>query len=406
MSGLIHLNSSGHINKWITGKPDFSYYLSMFKRYTDFSFELIERPFSGLKSFGSIITCDIPTDEGDLVTNITLSVELTSDLSETELLNVYTFNAGARLIEYAELIIGGQIIEKITGDYIQIHQILYNSPVSTTNTDLSILTGHNNLPSFGLYNTNVKFLIDLPFFFYRNSQLSVPICALNKHNLQLRIKLAEKKDIYMSYTEELSDPKKIENISLLVRYGFLSKPEIDFMRSTQLNYIITQLQYSNIIIKHNDENKTKRMLLNFKHPIKELYFFNKRRPEPGKVFNSKVLGDIPIKRATLKINGETLFEEDGLYLEYLQPYFNHTGLARYRVFVPKLYMYSFALDPENPEPTGQLNMSRIIHKELTIEFDITNAELWTLEDDSSLEIYGLNYNIVTFQNGLCGLKYS
>lgn len=397
MSGLIHLNEVGHIHKWITGDPDFSYYLSVFKRYTDFSFETVERAFRDKQTFGNIITCDVPTDEADVITNLTFSVELTHDLNETVLNNIYSYNAGTNLIEYAELIIGGQVVEKITGDYIHIHQTLYNTPeIRDAYNNLSVLTGHNFLPSYGLYNLNVKFLVDLPFYFYRNTQLSIPICALSKHSVQVRIKLAEKQNVYISYDSQLPDSKKIENMSLLVRYGFLSKPESDFMKSSQLNQVITQLQYSHININHNDDENPKRMMLHFKHPVKEMYFFNKK--------NSLILGDIPIKRATFKINGETLFDEEGLYLMYLQAYYNHKRIANFKPTIPNLCMYSFALEPENPEPTGQINMSRILHKEFTVEFDNTDPT-WTSQTKSSLEIYAVNYNILVFQHGMCGLKY-
>lgn len=399
MSGLIYLNSVGLMNAWITGDPDFSHYLSIFKRYTDFSFETIEKTFQGDIAFDSIITCDIPTDEADVVTNLTLSLELAHDLNETLLFNAYTFNVGTRIIEYAELIMGGQVIEKITGDYINIHQILYNTPeIRDAYNNLTVLTGYNSFPSYGLYNRNIKFMVDLPFYFYRNTRLSIPICALNKHNIQIRIKLGGKRDVYVFYNSQLPDTKNVINASLLVRYGFLSKPETDFMKSVQLNHVITQLQYSRIKIKHDAGNNPKRMLLNFKHPVKELYFFNKG--------DSLGVGDIPIKRATFKINGEILFDEDGLYLMYLQPYYNHKRIADVGIgsVSPNVCMYSFALEPQNPEPTGQINMSRIIHKEFIVEFDDTDFT-WIYAPESSFEIYAISYNILTFENGFCGLKY-
>lgn len=398
MSGLIYLNSVGSMNVWITGDPDFSHYLSIFKRYTDFSFETIEKTFHGDIAFGSIITCDIPTDEADIVTNLTLSLELTHDLFETELFNAYTLNVGTRIIEYAELIMGGQVIEKITGDYINIHQVLYNTPeVRSAYNNLSVLTGYNNFPSYGLYNRNIIFMVDLPFYFYRNTRLSIPICALNKHNVQVRIKLAEKQRIYVSYNPQIPDTKKVIKASLFVRYGFLSKPEINFMKSVQLNHVITQLQYSHININHNDDENPKRMTLNFKNPVKELYFFNKAQ-------DALTIGDIHIKHATFKINGEVLFDEDGLYLMYLQPYYNHKRISDLSSLEPNICMYSFALEPQNPEPTGQINMSRIIHKELIVEFDDTNT-YWINRAKSSFEIYAISYNILTFENGFCGLKY-
>jgi hypothetical protein len=63
-------------------------------------------------------------------------------------------------------------------------------------------------------------------------------------------------------------------------------------------------------------------------------------------------------------------------------------------------MYSFALNPEMYYPTGQVNMSRIVHKLLTIEIDPINSI-----DDNKTRVYALNYNILRVNAGLAGLKF-
>jgi hypothetical protein len=63
-------------------------------------------------------------------------------------------------------------------------------------------------------------------------------------------------------------------------------------------------------------------------------------------------------------------------------------------------MYSFALNPEVYYPTGQVNMSRIFHKLLTIQIDPINGV-----DNNNTRVYAVNYNILRINGGLAGLKF-
>jgi len=63
-------------------------------------------------------------------------------------------------------------------------------------------------------------------------------------------------------------------------------------------------------------------------------------------------------------------------------------------------MYSFALKPEEYYPTGQVNMSRIFHKLLTVHINPINDS-----DDNNTRVYAVNYNILRIESGLAGLKF-
>ena len=98
-----------------------------------------------------------------------------------------------------------------------------------------------------------------------------------------------------------------------------------------------------------------------------------------------------------RCNGKTMFDHTGKYLAYEQSLIHHTGCpdAGY-----EFYMYSFAMKPELYYPTGQLNMSRVIHKKLDVELD----EVSTTRN-INLSIYALNYNVLHVEGGLAGLKF-
>src|SRR6056300_1519326 len=142
MSGLIYMNARGLADSWITGTPSYSYYLTRFKRHSKFSFETVEKKFKQELTFDNISTCEIPTDEGDLIQNIALFVELNSDLDWFTKYGStlrYRDRLSSNLIEYVELVIGGQVIERITGQYIFISESYDNSvPIRTITTSTNL----------------------------------------------------------------------------------------------------------------------------------------------------------------------------------------------------------------------------------------------------------------------------
>lgn len=66
MSGLIHLTMNGVMNTVISGCPTYSFFLSNYKKPSNFSFEIVEKKSRENPAFGRTVSFDIPTDEGDL----------------------------------------------------------------------------------------------------------------------------------------------------------------------------------------------------------------------------------------------------------------------------------------------------------------------------------------------------
>jgi hypothetical protein len=104
-----------------------------------------------------------------------------------------------------------------------------------------------------------------------------------------------------------------------------------------------------------------------------------------------------IKNIKFDCNGETIFDQSGQYLAYEQSLRHHTGCPSP---VYEFYMYSFSLQPEMYYPTGQLNMSRIIHKKIDVELEDVSSVSKT-----NLSIYAQNYNVLHIESGLAGLKF-
>jgi len=409
MAGRLRLAATGVQDEWLTGEPQFSYFLMNFKKHTKFSFDYVESQFDGNVDFDQLLECRIPGDKGDLVRNMTLKVTLTDpqpdDGGENDM--VWAPSVMTNLIEYAELVIGGQPIERITGEYIYMHQQLHNTNDDIEQT-LYFLSGHGNYLS---YAGEYTYFLDLPFYFYRNSSLAIPTCALTKQVVEVRIKTKPLNKLVRNIgavdAGGISDvTASITKMSLDTEFVYVTPEERDYLISRPLDYVITQVQMAKFKMKPGENKKS--VMLNFQHPVKELFF----------VSQNIANGNIPhyyntIVNAELRFNNEVVFSRDGLFLSYEQAFKYHVNSPSALDFTPedfngakrplgpsKFGMYSFSLQPEMPYPTGQVNMSRISHKLFTIEITPTNA---VFENDT--RVYAVNYNILRIESGLAGLKF-
>ena len=403
MAGRVRLAITGIQDRWLTGEPQFSYFVMNYRRHTRFAIESKESGFDGQTSFGQTITCRIPNNVGDLVRSTTLKVTLEPLEQVDDDIRVYSTSVGSRIIEHADLLIGGQTIERITGEYIYMYDQIHNNKDDVEQT-LYFLNGHGEHIGFSEPYT---FYVNLPFYFYRHASLAIPLCAITKQLVEVRItfKPIDYKIAYNfikygdNYAPYNINAGAILSASLITDFYFVTDDEKNFLKTRPIEYVITQLQLSTMIIEQN--NNIKSGLLKFQHPVKELYFVAKTDERRSyvphlspRIFHSD---HKMIKRIALEFNGSTVFDQDGTYLAYEQSLKHHTGCPS-----PdnEFYTYSFALKPEVYFPTGQVNMSRIIHKKITIEFDEPDAD-----HDTDVSIYAVNYNVLRIESGLAGLKF-
>ena len=481
MAGRLNLAITGIQDQWLTGEPEFSYFLMNFRRHTKFSIESIETPFDGDIDYDVSVECRIPKNKGDLIRSTMLKFTLpkptTPDKSFTVTVvggkyfidgdeqatltlyegTTYTFNVnasshpfrfsttaspsysdyttgvtnpgtatvtflvpvgapstlyyycaahngmggqinvktlryresiGAHIIDHADLVIGGQTIERITGDYIYMYDQIHSNKDDIDQT-LYFLTGHGNYIDVA-YDWDYSVL--LPFYFFRNPSLAIPVCALTKQLVEVRIKFKNLTDVTLSYTRTgggVSDPpssvlSSIKKVSLVTDFFFITEDEKNFLLTRPIEYVITQLQLSQFKFKAGESKKSG--MLNFKNPVKEMFFM---------AISDDVYKYEPIKQVTMKFNNTTIIDADNLMLSYEQPLKYYTGVTGNNFGV-----YSFSLKPETYYPTGQVNMSRIAHNLIDIELDTPDASF-----GHKVYVYAVNYNVLRISSGLGGLKF-
>ena len=140
----------------------------------------------------------------------------------------------------------------------------------------------------------------------------------------------------------------------------------------------------------------KQVELRFNHPVKELVW---TVTQTGVTTNGATIED-----ALLQLNGHDRFKRrEGAYFTGVQRYQHHSGSqTSFSGLLPAVY--SFALKPEEHQPSGTCNFSRIDNAVLNVNWyaDVPGAgtNAW------NIRVYATNYNVLRIMSGMGGLAYS
>lgn len=448
----MELVSSGIQGKIINGDPSYSHFLFSFKKHTKFAFDTLEIPVSD-HNYGHESTCLIPVDNGDLITNLTLRIDI--DYTHTFAQNINGYNVisdiirtssdylnGGRyrsvhILDYMELYIGGMLMQRITPEWINItSKIIHERSQDVSHGDSVNPTRRGNDIQNDGSDNNPSIYINLNF------HSPILTCKLKKHNCQVKIKFKNFEDAFLTgltnleynralwynyltipdfqtfsgpvnlLTEEqniefstMLKTFKFKNVSVLCEYGYLSEHELGYLNSRPIEQLITQVQLKRFNVP---KGGTERVRLNFKNPVKSLYFF----VGEGRGTN------IFFTNAKLLFNNEIVFDEDPYTLIYHNSKKNtrcgiHVGFYNKPdnngpIDKIDIGSYSFALHPLDDKPTGHVNFSRIINQEFeitipTIDPFVGHSSL--IKDVNECQVYAVSYNILVYSSGLCGLKF-
>ena len=386
--GLMQLVATGAQDVFLTGNPEITFFKVVYRKHTNFSMESIEQTFNGGVDFGKKVTATISRN-GDLITNVYLQAELPT-LNESGV--TYVNSIGHALMEYIELEIGGQRIDKHYSEWLEIWSELtlpaekavgYSHMVGKMQTENALMTGG-------------MIYVPLMFFFNRNPGLALPLIALQYHEVKINIQFREFLKLVKGPDGTPVDKKDLK-ASLYVDYIYLDTDERRRFAQDAHDRLIDQLQFTgDESISAGQTNVKLRM--NFNHPVKELIFVvqDEEASDDNDYFNFKGVDDgEPVKMAKLQLNGHDRFSErPGSYFRLVQPYQHHT-----RVPQKHIYVYSFAMKPEDHQPSGTCNFSRIDNATLHL----------TLADNikaSKVKIFAVNYNVLKIMSGMGGLAYS
>jgi len=424
--GLLQLVAYGAQDVYLTGNPQITFFKVAYRRHTNFALEAIEQTFNGNPGYGQRVTCQISRN-GDLINRMYLQVKLQS--GESTYYNFY----GLRLLNYVEIEIGGQRIDKHYSHWLYIWNEL--------TLPRSKRYGYNDMVgAYGANKVNNTLYIPLEFWFCRNVGLALPLIALQYHEVKINIEFesgANMVDFNANYSDRatalidsatspasISGIKKnselasspatkvsLTNASLWVDYIFLDTDERRRFAQLSHEYLIEQLQFTGTDTVSGSTSSTslKSIRMNFNHPCKELIWVIK--PNQNSAANSippywnnfstrdadnnYIIGKNPVTLAKIQLNGNDRFTERiGSYFTLVQPYQHHEYTPN--LFNNGINVYSFAIKPEEHQPSGTLNMSRIDTAVLSLASSVSGT----------IYIFTVNYNVLRILSGMGGLAYS
>ena len=437
--GLLQLVAYGAQDAYISGNPQITFWKGLYKRHTNFAMEPFRINFTGQANWGTKHSAVIPR-HADLLYSTYLEVVMPAG----------TFNndqgrLGYNLIKYVELDIGGQLIDRLYGEWLylwdaltsdittskKLWNIVGGGPTTATVTPQNgsaytavtqnYSDGASSMASFVTFADpnascssgkpslpNVLY-IPLTFFFTRNPAAALPLIALQYHEVKLDIQWNTADLIAGDFSQaSISALKQPVQAAIYVDYIYLDTEERRRMAQESHEYLIEQTQYNEDkgIASYNN-----RIDLTFNHPVKEIVWVV--QPTEYRSCKAPITGnglragsrlqpftyDVDaVESQWLQINGQDRLDKRyGDYFNQVQMYQHHTGYGatvQSTTNLPKhqpgIYMYSFALRPEEHQPSGTCNFSRIDTATIVINLDGNVVVDQTKDRTFDIRVYAVN----------------
>jgi hypothetical protein len=448
--GLMQLVAYGAQDVYLTGQPKVTFFQAVYKRHTNFAMENIQQTVNGTATNNGRVSVTIARN-GDLVGNMYVSLPVPASVAATVIQTstggVSAFDAcwmAERAVAAVELTIGGQRIDKHYQTWFRLYAEVFLGESDKINYG-KLTSMANPIPN----DTNKSYVyLPLLFFFNRNPGLYLPLIALQYHEVRLDFDLTSYITSYFGTTP---------TFEVWANYVYLDTEERRRFAQKGHEYLIEQVQHTG---GDSITGATPTIRLSFNHPVKELIWCYQNgaadktsnlnamwnftsntgnvnvtcNVQPlvlgsclphligapqlycntGAYIGQTVVSNVfwveegtnngsagticetgPMKDFKLVLNGQDRFkEQQGKYFNQYQPYVYHTGTP-----YPGIYVYSFALQPEEHQPTGTCNFSRIDNAQVAISMKQYNP--------SNLQkMFAVNYNILRIQSGMGGLAFS
>ena len=448
--GLMQLVAYGSQDIYLTGKPQISYFKAVYRRYTNFAVESIQQDVLGSPQFGSKVSLTISRN-GDLLKKIWIEYSPYDILQGTCTPgtpgNGYTVaaNLGHAILDNITIEIGGQTVDKHFGKWLTIWNYLTeNNPTGDQGAIDTYSTGpgeYTNNPVYGpagsgdnavteVYPRATKYnrmaythraqtgvvsnlgapqlaWVPLQFWFCRNPGLALPLIALQYHEVKIFINIAQLPLITNMPSSNLTG-REFARFAVYADYVYLDTTERRQFAQNTHEYLVDQLQIMESVSAIN-------IKLAFNHPVKELIWAPVPLPVSGTTRSTVVPGGASPNSSftpsslsqpnqyTLILNGTNRFiPRDITYFTRAQVWEVHTGFGSV-LFPDSIAVYSFALRPEEYQPSGTCNFSRIDMAQLVRSQTFNFAGIPTSD---VIDIYAINHNVLRIMSGMGGLAYS
>ena len=456
--GYMALATKSEHDNYLVGNPQFTYFKGVYKRHTNFSTSFNEVLFQQdtEECWGKKIYIKVPK-EGDLIHRGYLSFDIEMDSiggGDWGNADFATADRGYApfaysLIEYIDLYIGDQLIDRHYAEWLYMyHELFEKSSKQFSLRDMvSLNKAAHTTPDAQVYTFNIP----LRFWFNNTIGLSLPIIALQYSEVKFEIKMRKRtNDVMMGATipswglttytksQEKAPSFKLKKVSLLLENFYLDKEERRMFTTNKHEYLITQVQQGlEKIIGLDTTFDT--YPLHFRYPVKEI-IWRIQNTSAGDIVNEYkygryhynywqdfIEGRDQMYMCKFVINNTTIADLPSFFYRNIQSYQHHECAGADNVtpgyigsmtpaadIMPQssgLYMYSFALNPGDHQPSGTLNFSKVENASLKIKL-MPHPPPTPQDTPGVLQArnrrviaYALNYNVFRIMSGLGALAF-
>jgi hypothetical protein len=377
--GIVQLVATGAQDAWLTGKPEVSFYRSSYKRYTHYANSPERQLIQGNPSAGNISTIRLEK-KGDLINYMYL---IARDSTGALIPGINWTN----VIDKVELLIGGQIVDT--------QDITWMSNVEAVTGAQNFSQRYLNNNASGPNNITNGFL-PFKFFFCKDWNVSLPLVALQYHDVEIRI----------TWSATLGSTLALTGLPATAAYStfqyeawtnfvYLDQAEREYFANTPMDLLITQLNRIPIATTNMQE-------LALAHPIRFLAFSCNNYSTAYSTGTTQ----IPAINYQFKtqINGVDIGDSRSMFQWIDVPQYYHTPFGyNHNNATANVALISYCLDTSKLQPTGTLNFSRIDTFRIVAPAGVS---LSTLAGGNGRYFYAMNYNVLRIKDGMGGLLYS
>uniref|UniRef100_A0A6C0E7L3 Major capsid protein N-terminal domain-containing protein n=1 Tax=viral metagenome TaxID=1070528 RepID=A0A6C0E7L3_9ZZZZ len=397
---ILALAAVGKQDIELIGNPTIRFFKSVYRQYSHFSTESVQLQFDQTLGFGKKTSLIIPR-RGDLLGSIILEIKLPALENGISWVN----GIGHSLIEEISIEIGGVLIDRHSGEYLDI--------ISQLEVESGKKDGYNEMIAKREFYTRfsqesgLTLYIPLQFWFCKEMSSAIPLVALQHNEVKIKVDLRPFNQTWFSGTLMSNKPTPVEIISgqLHCDFIYLDTEERRFFATKPHRYLIEQLQIrdGNGV---NEGSSGDNIDIFLNHPVKDILWIYRADTVSNTndwlnfsktIYDEDDPEDLeePLSRCGFQVNGHDLFEKkDADYFRKVVPYQKYTSTPNNYI-----YAYSFSQKPSKFQPCGHLNFSMISSAVLNLEYSSSIPK-------GIINIYARNYNILQIKNGQAGLLYS
>jgi len=405
-------DKSGGLLDIINVNPEITFFRETFKRHTNFKKETIaESNSSGSNAFGSKKTFTI-TQKGDLITRMSLEIELPAVHGNIVTGSTYAnwVNAvGYALISSITFKIGSTEIDKHTGVYLDV----WNELTDPSRKEWDMVGKYENKGDLRFKQTKkTKYTIPLQFSFNRHEGLGLPVSIIGNEKIKIEVLFNSLANLVLFDGSNSVDTSiLITSVNLKVDHIFLEASEKSkLLQNAPFEYLIEIVEMKDNYSIDNISN------LVFDNCVKEFIWVFRHTSRTGNSNPQICLNQTAVKgndifnysghaltgtdtwdtftNLQIKIGTTDLFDA-ALASEYFRTYQHkayHSNVSKKNV-----YVYSFDLKPEEYQPAGFFNFSKM-------PSDKTNFQFTGTDSDYKIDIFATKYVYLYVSEGMGSIR--